>query len=87
MSPNNNIQIADITNRTKKKKHQGDIFINFLKLMAISFQMESSLVAQGVKDLVVSLLWLRSLLWYVFDRWPRNFPMPWVWPKKKKKCF
>ena len=27
------------------------------------------LVAQWVKDLALSLLWLRSLLWYKFDPW------------------
>ena len=27
-------------------------------------------------------LWLRSLLWHGFSPWPRNFCMPWVWPKK-----
>ena len=26
-----------------------------------------------------------SLLWCGFDPWPRNFYMPRVWPKKKKK--
>ena len=30
----------------------------------------SSLVAQRVKDLVLSLLWLRSLVWHGFDPWP-----------------
>ena len=32
-----------------------------------------------VKDLVLSLLWLR------FDLWPGNFCMPWMWQKKKKE--
>ena len=36
----------------------------------------SSLVAQRVKDLALSTLWLQSLLW------PGNFPMPWTQPKK-----
>ena len=31
----------------------------------------SSLVAQWVKDLVFSLLWLRSLLWHRFDSRPK----------------
>ena len=26
-----------------------------------------------VKDLVLSLQWLRSLLWHGFDPWPMNF--------------
>ena len=38
-----------------------------------------------VKDLVLSLLWLRSLLWCRFDPWPGNFCMPQVWPKEKRK--
>ena len=41
----------------------------------------SSLVAQLVKE---PLLWLWLLLWRRFNSWPRNFHMPWVWPKEKK---
>ena len=41
-------------------------------------------MAEQVKDLVLSLLWLRSLLWCRFDLWPGNFWMPWVQLKKKK---
>ena len=29
-----------------------------------------------VKDLALSLLWLGSLLWLVFQPWPKNFCMP-----------
>ena len=36
---------------------------------------------QWVKDLVLSLLWFWSLLWYRFFPWPWNFCMSWVWPK------
>lgn len=36
-------------------------------------------MAQRVKDPAWSLLWLE------FDPWPRNFYMPWAWPKGKKK--
>ena len=32
-------------------------------------------MAQWVKDLVLSLPWLMSLLWCGFDPWPRNFCM------------
>ena len=39
-------------------------------------------MAQRVKDLVLSLLWLRSLLGRGFDPWPRNFHMPWVQSNK-----
>ena len=42
----------------------------------------SSLAAQWVKDLALSLLWLKSLLWYRFNPWSRKFCMPWAWPKK-----
>ena len=38
-----------------------------------------------IKDLALSLLWLRLLLWYGFDHWPGNFHIPWVWPKTKDK--
>ena len=44
-------------------------------------------MAQKVKDLVLSLQWLRSLLCCGFSPWPRNFHMPQAWPKKKKKKF
>ena len=30
----------------------------------------------AAKDLRLSLLWLRSLLWLGFDLWPRSFHMP-----------
>ena len=38
---------------------------------------------QQVKDLVVSLLWLGSLLWCGLDPWPGNFHMPWAWRQNK----
>ena len=41
----------------------------------------SSLVVQWVKNPVLSLLWLESLLWHGFHSWPGNFHMPWAWPK------
>ena len=45
-----------------------------------------SLVAQGVKDPVLSLLWLRSLLCCGFQiPGPTKFHMLWVQPKKKKE--
>jgi len=46
---------------------------------------QSSLVAQQVEDLALSLQQLGSLLWHMFDSWPRNFHMPWHSQKKKKK--
>ena len=42
-------------------------------------------MAQRVKDPVLSLLWLWSLLWYGFSPWLKNFCMPWVWPQKQKQ--
>ena len=37
-----------------------------------------SLVAQQVKDLVLSLQWLKLLLWLGFNPWPGNFHVLWV---------
>ena len=36
-----------------------------------------------VKDLALSLLCFRSLLWLRLDSWSRKFCMPQVWPKTK----
>ena len=44
---------------------------------------QSSLVAWWVKDLVLSLLWLKSLQWWCDPC--QNFRVPQVQPKKKKK--
>ena len=44
---------------------------------------QSSQVAQWIKDLVLSLLWLWLLLWHEFDPWSRKFHMTWACPKKK----
>ena len=41
-------------------------------------------MAQQVKDLALSLLWFKSLLWRKFNPWPRNIHMPQVWPKTKQ---
>ena len=38
-------------------------------------------MAQQVKDLVVSLLWLWLLLWYGFNLWPKSLHMLQVQPK------
>ena len=38
----------------------------------------SSLVAQQVKDLALSLLWLRLLVWHGFYPWQENLRMLWV---------
>ena len=39
-------------------------------------------VAQWVKDLALSLLWLWLQLWHRFHPWPGNFHLPQVWPEK-----
>ena len=39
----------------------------------------------AVKDLVLLLLWLGSLLWYGFNSWPRNLWMPLGGDEEKKK--
>ena len=46
-------------------------------------------MAQWVKDPVLSLRGLGSLLWVGFDPWPSNLHMPHAWPKKKRSpyCF
>ena len=38
-----------------------------------------------VKDLALSLLWLRSLLWQGFNPQPRKFHKPWAQPEGKKE--
>ena len=44
---------------------------------------QSSLVAQWVKDLALSLLWLGSLLWHRFHPWTGKFSMLWAQPEKE----
>ena len=41
-------------------------------------------MSQWVKDLALSLLWLRLPLWHRFDPWPPNFHRPRAQPKEKK---
>ena len=42
-------------------------------------------MAQQVKDLVLSLLWFRLLLWRGFDDpWLGKFYVPQAWPQKTK---
>lgn len=43
--------------------------------------LRSSLLAQWMEALVLSLLGLRS---HGFDPWPRFFRMPQAWPKQKQ---
>ena len=43
------------------------------------------LMAQRVKELALSLLWLRLQLWCGFNPWPWNFCILWVQPKQINK--
>ena len=45
----------------------------------------SSLVAQRVKDLVLSLLWFQLLLWHGSDPWPGNLHMPQAQQQEEKE--
>ena len=45
----------------------------------------SSPVAQQSKDLVLSLLWLKLLLWLGLDPWPGSFGMLGAWGKNERK--
>ena len=47
--------------------------------------LEVLLVVQQVKDLVLSLLRLRSLLWHRFELWPRELQHAMGMIKKEKK--
>ena len=42
-------------------------------------------MAQQVKVLALSLLWLWLQLWHKLNPWPEKFHKPCTWPKKKKK--
>ena len=53
------------------------------KITSKKLNVKGSHVAQWVKDLALSLLWLCLLLWHGFIPWPGNFPMLQV-PKKIK---
>ena len=56
--------------------------------VAAEVQVQSLLLwHSGLKDPALPQLWLRlrSQLWLELNPWPRNFHMPWVQPKKKKK--
>ena len=39
----------------------------------------------AIKDLVLLVRWLGSLLWHGFNTWPGSFHMSQVWAKKKNK--
>ena len=60
------------------------VFLSVYVLSQTSF-FRNSPVAEQVKYSALSLKWLGSLLWHRFNPWPRNFHMPCMWPKNKKK--
>ena len=60
----------------EKKKNQHPDFV---------VRGRSFLVAQKVKDLALSLLWLGLMLWHRFDSRPWNLCMLWVLAKKKSE--
>ena len=68
------------------------IYFNWVKIMLFikkrsareTLGFWSSLVAQQIKDLLLSLPWLGLLLRHRFDPWPGKFCMPWTLPKKRK---
>ena len=44
-------------------------------LQCLKSTCRSSLVVQWVKDLTLTLQWLKSLLWFGFDPWPGSIHM------------
>ena len=56
-------------------------------ILILKLQRRSSFVAQQVKDLALSLMWLHPLLWHRFDPGSQNFHMLQAWPKRKRKKF
>ena len=71
-----------MTKDVAELKHTTNQFDNgYLQNTHFQIYQEQSLAFPGglvVKDLALSLLWLR------LDPWPRNFCMPQVQPKNKK---
>lgn len=62
--------------------------INFSIATLLSFSSVSLQEFPGgltVKDLAISLLWLRALLWHGLETWSRNYCMSWPIQKRKKK--
>ena len=53
-----------------------------LKICRISLPLKEFAGGLVIKDPVLLLLWLGSLLWHGFNPWPQNFCMTWAWPKK-----
>lgn len=77
-----NINLYKEDEKHWKLRKVNTYFLNFL-LKAKNFF--SFLVAEWVKDLVLSPLWLRSLLKHRFDTRSKKFCAPWVKSKNKIK--
>lgn len=59
------------------------LFTSFAQINSFKIRVfRSSLVAEWIKDPVLSLQQLRWLLWHGFDPSLGNFHRPWAWPKK-----
>lgn len=61
------------------------IDLNVGKVAYPKIHLGHSLAVQPVKDLVLSLKQLGSVLWHGFNPWPGNFHMTWVQPKIRNK--
>ena len=57
----------------------------FTATLFVKMKWRESRVVQWVRDPVLSLQWLGSLLWHGLDPWPGNFCVLWARTKKKKK--
>ena len=68
----------------RKLRHNELKRLTRMSLLIRSRAAWSSLVAQWVKDLM-SLLWLRTLLWHRFQPWSLELPHTWGSARKKKK--
>ena len=71
--------LLSLNEKMKVFSIRGSWWVYLPALPSGTYCVGSSLVAQGVKDPMLSRLWHR------FDSWPGYFHMPWAWPEKKKK--
>ena len=79
MLPSSQTPVPYLPSRESPSLSSVIVFLSHIRIPTLG----SSLVAQQVKDLALSLLWLRSLLRHGLDPWPRSFCMPWVCGQKK----
>ena len=69
----------------RSKSHLRPTVQLVVTLKILEYSLRSSLVARWDKDPALSLLRHGLLQWWEFNLWSKNFCMPWVWQKKKKK--